>query len=218
MNPDYNKAATYAVVTLIKAGVDFLPVFPENLIRQCRNTRLMSYDEYYALPAIAEAFPDAKELRRPEALTHIIEYENERYWLTLYDRKLFRSFRWKFSMAHELGHIVMHHHGREPAEEAEADFFAAHLLLPRPLIAEMLEQDIPLLEPNLFNYSNVSKSCLRRMQESEAAYVDPKYNAALRRQLRPFLMKEIEANHVWMKGTQHTRLYTLKSYMAGYTE
>ena len=40
--------------------------------------------------------------------------------------------RYRFTMAHELGHIVLHHHLREPAEhgEDEADEFASEFLMP----------------------------------------------------------------------------------------
>lgn len=40
--------------------------------------------------------------------------------------------RWRFTMAHELGHMVMHHHREMPTEdiEAEADAFASALLMP----------------------------------------------------------------------------------------
>lgn len=52
--------------------------------------------------------------------------------------------RWRFSLAHELGHIVLHHHLRiPPAEEEmeeEANEFAAELLMPRREIAGQLRQ------------------------------------------------------------------------------
>lgn len=218
MTPDYNKAATYAAITLIKLGINSVPIFPDQLIRQCKNTALMAYKDYCALPYVSAIFPDAITFRHPEALTHLFETNGEKHWIVYYDPAMIHGDRWKFSMAHELGHIVMQHHGHSMAEEAEADFFAAHLLLPRPIIAELISRCVPLFEVNLYNLSNVSKACLWTMQKSEAAYVKPEYNAILRKRFKRYIDERLKDHSFWLKAEPNTVLYSMASYMEGYKD
>ena len=218
MKPDYNRAATLAALTLIKLGVTTTPVHPEALIRRCKNTRLMSYADYCRLPNIASQFPDAIDKPHPEALTQVYERGNETWWLVYYDSKMIHGDRWQFSMAHELGHIVMRHHGHDPAEEDEADFFAAHLLLPRAIVAELISQEIPLLEVNLYNLSNASRACLWMMQESEPSIINPRYNSILRQRFHAHISNEAASGNLWPYAQRPMALYSLTSYMTGYQE
>lgn len=220
MTPDYDKAATLAAVTLIKLGVKDLPVFPENLIRMCRNVRLMSYAEYCAMQEVAAVDPAALHRPHPEALTHLFEFpDGSRSWLTWYDIDMLRGDRWKFSLAHELGHIVLRHHGHSRAEELEANFFASHLLVPRALIAELMSRSLPLLEVTLRNLSNVSKACLWTLQQSRPATVLPEYNAILRQRMRPIVDANLATGAIWpTPHPSYNRVYTLNSYMKGYQE
>jgi hypothetical protein len=49
--------------------------------------------------------------------------------------------RFRFTLAHELGHIVLKHRESGYAEEAEADAFAQHLLCPEPLANALREMN-----------------------------------------------------------------------------
>ncbi|MDR1183329.1 MAG: ImmA/IrrE family metallo-endopeptidase [Coriobacteriales bacterium] len=42
--------------------------------------------------------------------------------------------RMRFSLAHELAHIILEHRGETPQLEREANYFAAYILAPHPLI------------------------------------------------------------------------------------
>lgn len=215
MTPDYDRAATLALITLLRLGVESLPVFPETLIRQCKNTRLLTYQEYCALPGIASRFPSTLSSRHPEALTHLFEFHSGKVaWLVYYDPKMMSPERRKFSLAHELGHIVLRHHGRSEEEEQEADFFAAHLLLPRPALAEFVQRGFPLLEVNLYNLSNVSRACLYTIQQSPSSWVEPSLNTRLRAQLLPAFNEQ----HIWDRPHGPARYINIRSYMSGYRE
>lgn len=218
MIPDYDKAATLAAVTLIRLGVFATPVFPEQLIRRCKNTHLMTWQSFCKLPDVVSNFPDGIDSPHPEAMTILYEYNGKCGWIVYYDPAMMTAERLRFSLAHEFGHIVMHHHGHNEAEEKEADFFAAHLLLPRALIAELNARDIPLLEVNLYNLSNASRACLWTMQQSEPAFVDPKYNFVLRQRFNRHLDNEIKEGVIWMRPSGPMSLYSLTSYMTGYKE
>lgn len=219
--PDYNRAATLAAYTLYKLGVDSMPVQPEDLIRKCRNTRLMQYRDYCLLPGIRDEFPDAETQPHREAATTRYDFtDGKTYWLVYYDTKKVSLERLKFSLAHELGHIVMGHHGTDPAEEIEADFFAAHLLIPRPILAEFLSREKLPIEVNFYNLFNVSRSCLYMIQDSHDAYVVPRINRALRDQFAPFMARFCsDSFSCWpAPPPRGTRFINTRCYMQGYTE
>ena len=73
--------------------------------------------------------------------------------------------RWRFSLAHELGHMVMH--AMPTGEmEAQADRFAQEFLMPeRDIIADLRELDLAKLA-NLKRYWKVSMAALLKRAES----------------------------------------------------
>ena len=127
------RAADAANRVLVRLGIDRLPVRPLDILRRCRNTRVYTFDQ------AAEALDVTQdELERlcsgADALT--IRGDGGMY-LVCY-RAGGNPARLNFTLAHELGHIVLCHTGKSAAEEAEADCFASHLLCPDAVI-EMME-------------------------------------------------------------------------------
>ena len=220
MIADYNRAATMAALSLRKLKIQTVPIFPEDLIRKCRNTRLMLYKDFCELPGIKSLYPDALSDDHPEATTIRYKLNGKAAWIVVYDPEKMHGDRMKFSLAHELGHIVLGHHGSDAAEETEADFFAAHLLIPRPVIAGALDRNMIPLEVNFSNLFNVSKSCIYTLQNSHEAFVPPLLNRALREQFEPFVAKFCDSGLCWNEPLPYhaARFINTRSYMEGYRE
>lgn len=70
--------------------------------------------------------------------------------------------RQKFSLAHELGHVLLGHklknHQSDPREETEANVFAAQLLMPEQIIYEFEDRGAELSENLLIGSFDVSKA------------------------------------------------------------
>lgn len=58
-------------------------------------------------------------------------------YLVLYNDKIKSQKRRRFTLAHEVGHIMLEHENDGADEEAEANLFAAELILPRILVREL---------------------------------------------------------------------------------
>lgn len=58
-------------------------------------------------------------------------------YLVLYNDKVKSQKRRRFTLAHELGHIILEHRSDDSPQEAEANSFAAELILPRILVWEL---------------------------------------------------------------------------------
>ena len=134
MIPDYDRAARLAYKTLLSLHIESLPVDPLMIFSFCKNTVVRTYEEAAPYFGISDAdhfkwyVADNKD-----ALTVRHEYEDGtiRYEM-IYDSHG-NPLRRRFTLAHELGHIVLKHRTEEWWEEKEADYYAAQLLAPHPL-------------------------------------------------------------------------------------
>lgn len=124
--PDYVRAADMACKSLLRLSVTELPVHPLEILRICRDTQVMTFDRAAELLGLSEddfarLCGDADAFTIREGGRYVVCY-----------RVGGNPARLNFTLAHELGHIVLGHEGEGDAEEAEADHFAMHLLTPRP--------------------------------------------------------------------------------------
>lgn len=124
-----SRAAAMAYRVLIRRGVSALPVHPLEILSACRNTVV------WADVTAAERLKIPREallgqLANAEAITFRQTIQGETRFNVVY-REGGNPARLRFTLAHELGHRLLHR-GDEPSMEREADCFASHLLCPRP--------------------------------------------------------------------------------------
>ena len=135
-SPDYSRAAEMACRCLIRLGVDSLPIRPADVISRCRNTLLMDFGQAAEALDIPE---DEFERRYGAADAFTFRYalaDGQVSYLVCY-RAGGNAARLNFTLAHELGHIVLRHQSGRPWEEYEADCFAANLLCPAPILGQL---------------------------------------------------------------------------------
>ena len=133
--PDYHRAARLAYRTLLKLGIDKLPVDILGICKRCKNTKVMTFrdaekefdlpDGYFICNGPSEsAFTNHRQIG--EVTHNIILYNDDRM-----DNSVQRL---RFTLAHELGHILLKHEGNSVMFEMEANCFAQHLLCPAPVV------------------------------------------------------------------------------------
>ena len=164
---DHKRAAEAAHRVLTKLGVSRLPVRPMEILRRCRHTRIMTFREAAEMTEISEetllrmcADADAMTLRSMEG-------EQCRYLVCF--REGGNPARLNFTLAHELGHIILRHRDNSPDEEAEADLFAECLLCPDPAV-EMTKD--PEVLARLCYVSRCTAEIARRRKMIRAAETD----------------------------------------------
>ena len=102
------------------------------ILRRCRDTYLCTFDQAEdVLELPAEALD--RLCAGADAFTVRAEEDGRQGYVVCY-RAGGNPARLNFTLAHELGHIVLHHKETGPAEEAEADCFASHLLCPEAVV------------------------------------------------------------------------------------
>lgn len=139
-NNGMSRAAAMAYRVLIRRGVSALPVHPLEILSACRNTVV------WADVTAAEQLKIPREallgqLANAEAITFRQTIQGETRFIVVY-REGGNPARLRFTLAHELGHRLLHR-GDEPNMEREADCFASHLLCPRPTMGRLCAREIP---------------------------------------------------------------------------
>lgn len=130
--PDMLRAARLAYRVLAAQEISTLPVDPLRLLRSCRDTAVFTSADAADILNIKEAKLD-RLFAVSEAVTFLDTGEGAARYIVLY-RPGGNPARLRFTLAHELGHRVLGHRTREPADEREADCFASHLLCPQPVL------------------------------------------------------------------------------------
>ncbi len=83
--------------------------------------------------------------------------------IILYDDRITSSGRRNWTLAHELGHILLCHNEQSKENEREADAFAAELLMPEAVIRYLdARESEPITPKEMTNYFAASLSACRR--------------------------------------------------------
>ena len=166
-----------------------LPVRPAELIRRCRNTRLMTFSEAAEMLGMEdEAFErqmggaDAVTFREDDACG------NTRFIVCC--REGGNPARKNFTLAHELGHIVLDHSGRAEQEEIEADRFATWLLCP-PAVCDALAERGELYAERVAEVCYISLSAALHLNAKERAQREWKMETETERLLRESVKKHV---------------------------
>ena len=117
-------------------------------------------------------------------------------YLILYNDEIQNSGKILWSLAHEIGHIVLKHNNQGPIEEAEAHAFASQLLLPQCLLKALFRGGKPITIPYLMNKFGLSEkaaiSCLKLVKNKLESDYDAMYDDIILKKCDEFLKSELK--------------------------
>ncbi len=184
--PDYDRAATAACRVLVRLRVDSLPVRPLEMLRRCRDTFLCTFDQ--AADALGLT---ADELDRmsggADACTFREMHGGRERYVVCY-RAGGNPARLNFTLAHELGHIVLRHRDTGPAAEAEADCFASHLLCPEAVLRAVACRSAEVLAQLCY----ISRTAAEMAMTRTKGRVDETIMRQVTEQLLPAVLAEMK--------------------------
>ena len=111
-----------------------------------------------------------------QAITFRQTIQGETRFIVVY-REGGNPARLRFTLAHELGHRLLHR-GDEPDMEREADCFASHLLCPRPTLGRLCARENTFSVEQAAVLAYVSASALQRLSRVEELVVSPEILSA----------------------------------------
>lgn len=174
--PDLARAATLACRVLLARQADMLPVAPLPILKACRNTAVYTLDAALDVLDLPQATLTAL-LRDADAATYRMSTSEGQQYVIVY-RTDGNPTRLRFTLAHELGHRLLNHTGKDSAEEREADYFASYLLCPEPVLRWMTLAPGDVIE-RVATACYVSRSCARASIRRMPSLVDPSVIAEL---------------------------------------
>ena len=183
MKPDYSRAARLAYKSLLALHIDSFPVDPLVVLSYCKNTHVRTYDEIASRFGISDpAHLKWYYLDNRDAYTVRQEKSGVTLYELIYDSHV-NPYRRRFTLAHELGHIILNHRHEEWWEEQEADCFAAQLLAPKPVFPLFTSYGTDMTNPEtvsgIFGLSHAASEIAARPTKQDA---DPDISAMLQAQ------------------------------------
>lgn len=217
MKPDFDKAATMAMKTLIENGITETPVDSLSILLNYPGVRVMSFTSF-----ASQAGVDRNDLvplfgMNQDAATFHIDIIDGVSYVVVYNMRLPFDIIWR-GVARELGHIVLGHDGSRPAEvrRAEALTFAHHLISPRPVIFQ-LQQSLNLTMNVLTATTGCSDSCVEELRTIPGAHVPAEINRQVRDLFSRSIDEYIRFNNAAQKEDS-SPVIDFGSYMENYIE
>ena len=192
--PNYNRAARMAYRTLLALRVCSFPVDPLQILSFCKNARVHTFDELVRNYEGYEEYHRYVDLKRlllggRDALLARREFPGGTVAYELFFDDRTDPRRVRFTLAHELGHIILKHRREEEWEEKEADYFAVQLLAPDPVFAPLSATGMDMAQyrtvSELFFIS--STAARRRVSGPVLHQPDEALYAAVRDQFSAFI-------------------------------
>lgn len=194
-SPDYEKAQNiaYEILKINKAKI--FPIEPLNIINSLNNCYAMTYKDF-ALINDVQLNEVSTLLNSDDAAT----WENENNQkIIFYNQDVNSKYRIRFTLAHELGHIVLGHitenkvgitvsDDKYDAYEKEANYFAKRLLAPLPIIYRLVS------ELNDHRITSFEISNIFQISDQSAYYVVDNMNRI------PFAVADEELCHHYQEG------------------
>lgn len=216
MKADYDKAATMAMETIIKYGINTAPIMPLPIFKKAPGVLLMSFAEMSDLTEIdrSKLVPMFGE-SQDAATFHL---DGKLKYVVVYNQRL-PFYMLQRALARELGHIVLGHDGTRPEEvrTAEAFCFAHHLLCPRPLLHAIQEAGIRMTFEVVGSVTGCYERCMSAIRKEPAAHVPAELNRKVREQFAEYL-DNLVAFQPYLSFDDTSALADFGHYMDFYTE
>ena len=219
MIPDYDRAATMAMKTLIDNHITETPIDSLSILLKQPGVRVMSFTRFATQAGIERHDLVPMFGGNQDAATFNLDMnlDGVRY-VVVYNQRLPFDIVWR-GVARELGHIVLGHDGQTRPSDvrlAEAVCFAHHLISPRPIL-KMLRESIPLTMNVLTATTGCSDDCVEELRTIPGAHVPAEINREVRDLFSRGIHEYIRFNKASDKE-DHSPLIDLGTYMDNYIE
>lgn len=131
--PDYSIATNKAYETLINFKEFSFPIGIYSVLQKMKNVRLYTYSQWAQNFRIT--YDDFLLIAPSYYGFTIIDSKNHNYFVIYNEKKDYTTIR--FTLAHELGHIILGHQKDDNNENKEANCFARNFLCPIPAVTEL---------------------------------------------------------------------------------
>lgn len=169
----YDVIEESAVKLFMKLNISKIPIDPFEIV-EALGIKLETYSQ------LTELTYEQKMLISKDGFCYEKELSStESQWIIAYNENM-PSARVRFTIMHEIGHIILKHSEHSELADSEANYFASYSLAPPPLIHEIKPEDYI----DVAEIFDISKEC--------AMYAMKRYNNWRRYGSKDFLDHEIK--------------------------
>jgi len=217
MKPNFDRAATLAMQTIIDNGINTAPIIPLPIFKRTPGVLVLSFAEMSDLTDIERSNLVPMFGESQDAATFHVSSGNLKY-IVVYNQRL-PMYMLQRALARELGHIVLGHDGTRPEQvrTAEAYCFAHHLLCPRPLIQALQNAGVKLTVEVVGSVTGCYERCLSAMRKELPAHVPAELNRQVRSQFSDYLSNFL-AFQPYLSTDDESALADFGHYMDLYEE
>ena len=219
MRPDYDRAATAAMETILKYGINTAPIIPLPIFKHTPGVLVLTFAEISnALGIERSHLVSMTGEENQNAVTFVRSDGHKLKYVVTYNQRL-PVYMIQRSLARELGHIILGHDGSRPENVrlAEAQCFAHHLLCPRPLIKAVLDAGVKMTVEVLGNITGCYERCLLGMRETPETHVPAELNRGVRAQFAEY-MDNYLAYQMILTNSDKSAVADFGTYMDVYEE
>ena len=166
------------------------PIDVKNLKIVDKNIKFASYNEYASKVGI-----DVRKVSDNGNFDDAMVVPIRNIYLILYNDEIKNSGRILWSLAHELGHIILNHKNQGVIEETEAHTFASQLLLPQCVLKELFRGGKKITTTYLkekFGLSEkAAQSCLKLVGNKLENEYDALYDDIILQKCSNFIKNEL---------------------------
>ena len=131
---DYIRADLMAYRCIAALNIDKLPIDPLMILSFCKNTAVHPYSELRKQLGMNRLAFRTEVMEGRDACTATKILPDGRRIHEVFYNDEGNRFRERFTLGHELGHIILKHETGSQGEEQLANRFSSQILCPRPLV------------------------------------------------------------------------------------
>lgn len=190
MTANFYRAARMAYKTLLSLSIAAFPIDPLMILSYCNNTAVHTYREIMGMCGKTNRIAFRLDfMEGKEAITIQRNFGNRIGYELFYDDLIY-SLRRRFTLAHELGHVILKHHMEEAFEELEADYYAAQLLVPHPIVEALNNAGVQINPEFISSTFEVSKAAARMAMMPPKHSRNDELYAQLQHQFETFINEQ----------------------------
>lgn len=217
--PDYSLAAIRATETLMKFRVSYAPISPLPILKATPGVIVISFTEIASISGLERSeVLGMVDAENRNAITFVKEVNGKLHYLVAYNMTS-PFYVLQYSLACELGHIIMRHDGSkdDDVREAEVECFANYLLFPRQLIHAGSEVGIPQTVGNIGRAMGCYEQCLETVKDTPGVKIPKELNRIVKSQFEGYITNYIEIQNLFF-SIDSSPIADLGTYMDNYEE
>ena len=187
--PNFRRAQEEAYKIILSQERFSFPINPLKIKLPGYNIQIVSLQEYASIVGFS-----INDLTLNSTFNDGYTYKRGNFIFIFYNNFIDTKERITWTIAHELGHIVLGHQTQSDINEVEANFFAAQLLVPQCVLMQLIKNGVNLTPQYIsskFRISNeASQHCIETLKKVIDKNISTEYDDIIINLFNPYVLHD----------------------------